>query len=94
MNKFEFYHRLKQHDWFYYFSDRFRVSQAGENNEAFLKSKASELGPEFVEMFKDFVKYRYEKVSKGNNDAPYPKAPEGYEEFLKELELKKEPSPF
>lgn len=85
MCKVEFYHRLIKFDWFYYFSDSFKVASNGEQQERILERDARNLGPDYLKMFEDFKKIREQKIE--GKKIEWPEPPEGYhsEVFNNEL---------
>lgn len=59
----EFFEELNNHDWFYEFSDDFRVWQRGTQEEERLIKKADS-DPQLLKMYKDFCKWTNNEIDK------------------------------
>lgn len=70
----KFYDRLKNHDWYYTFSDDFGVWQLGNAAEAELKAMA-QLSPEHAALYNGFSQHYFSGESWGTPKAPLPVRP-------------------
>lgn len=65
LNKLDEYReKLKNHDWFYEFSEDQNIYRAGKTNEELLLKEAKELGPEYLELYQIHYKRVLDAVTR------------------------------